>query len=112
MDVTRTSDIRPMLVRFKDDEKEVYEFKHAIIHGIENKDDGKLLSLICGYSDINDFIMVYTNILVECYHFLQENYEDDTDFQVLNTLKDYTLNIFDAIEKGEFSNLETVREEI
>lgn len=105
MKIETSQEIRPIHVRFGD-EKDTYDFKHAIIHGVENKEDGKLMSMICGYSDISDFIMVYTNILVECYHFLQENYEDGEDFDVLTVIRDYTENIFEGIEKGDFNDSE------
>jgi hypothetical protein len=107
MQIETSQEIRPIHVRLGD-EKQTYDFKHAIIHGVENKDDGKLMSLICGYTDINDFIMVYTNILVECYHFLEENYEDGEDFNVLNVLKNYTHDIFEGLERGDFKDSEEV----
>ena len=113
MEIETSQEIRPIKVKFGSEEH-TYEFKHAIVHGVENKEDGKLMSLICGYTDLNDFVMVYANILVECYNFLKENYVDEKDFDVLKTLKDYTENIFDGIEKGDFedSERETTREEI
>lgn len=105
MDIETSQEIRPIEVKFGE-EKHIYEFKHAIIHGVENKENGKLMSLICGYTDVNDFLMVYTNILAECYHFLKENYIDNEEFDVLKILKEYSLNIFDAIEKGDFDDFE------
>ena len=112
LEIKRSQEIKPVEVRFGDEEHN-YEFKHAIIHGVENKENGKLMSLIYGYTDVNDFLMVYTNIMVECYNFLKENYIDDEEFDVLKVLKEYSMNVFDGIERGEFSDsqLNTVRDE-
>ena len=90
-------------------EEEFYEFKNAIIHGVEEDDDeGKLMSIIYGYKDVNDFITTYANIIVECYEFLEENYEysDDQNLDVFHSLKNYTMGIFEAIKNGEFKNKE------
>jgi len=84
-----------------ENEKE-YQFKHAIIHGLEQGEEGRLVSLICGYKNIEDFSMVYANCIVECYRFLQENYDgEDTD--VFTSLKEFTENIFEGIKKGDFN---------
>jgi len=113
MEIETSQEIKPIEVRFGKEEH-IYEFQHAIIHGVESKEDGKLMSLICGYTDVNDFLMVYTNILVECHQFLKENYIDDGEFDVFKILKDYTFNVFDGIEKGDFedSQRESTREEL
>lgn len=106
-----SKEFKPVKVRFGEEDR-TYEFKHAIIHGVENNDNDRLMSLIYGYTDINDFVMVYANILIECYQFLQENYEDDENINVLDHLRNYTMNIFEGIENGEFENSEKIVERL
>lgn len=112
LETTESSEQKIVKVQIGNNER-TYEFKHAIIHGVENKEDGRLLSLICGYSNVNDFSLVFANFIVECYYFLKDNY-DEEEVDVMKAFKEYIGNILEGIENGDFDEgqLESIKEEI
>jgi hypothetical protein len=105
-EVYKSSDIRPIKVQFEGEEKE-YIFKNVIMNGILKDNNEEVLSLIGGYTDINDFMVAYVNFIIECYNFLLENYENEevgfTKMSVLEIVRKYTNEIFDDMENGIIS---------
>lgn len=88
-------------------EKKGYAFKNAIICGtisdVKNNESDELSSIICGFTDIADFISVFNNIIVQAYDFLSKNADNNKE-EIILALEDMTELIFTGLRNNEFDD--------
>lgn len=94
--------LQPLMVNFKG-EKTVYEFKNAIVCGVieNNNSDNEISTIINGFNKYDDFVMVFNNVVLQAYDYLQQNAEN-TKMEIIDAMR-FTINtIFEGIEDGEY----------
>ena len=96
-------DMKPVLINFKG-EKTVYEFKNVILSGLmSTTESDEISTIISGYNDIDDFVTVFNNIILQAYDFLQKN-ADNSKEEILGALRETVEMIFEGIEADSFDD--------
>lgn len=92
-----------VFVKFSKEDK-IYEFERIFLCGmLDGGGKEELSTIISGFTDLQDFVTIFNNLLLQAYEFLVDNAENDKD-DVINALRENSLQIFQGIEDGAFDS--------